>query len=184
MLLFSIANHSDKNMMGLQNLCTLFGPTLMKLSPKDNREIQVEDMGKEIKESMQQAQVLFYLLQLHGEDRLVAEPNDPDKNVASSSSPTDKKTDNDPTNETLTKLNLKSNSPDESRLAYVTDKNNNNVNKTYVNVIPNSPEKKVIHQSAPTINIATATTSPTAQQNRQQPNTGDKYTKINMQTAL
>jgi hypothetical protein len=60
-------------MMGLQNLCTLFGPTLMKLSPKDN--LQVEDMAKEIKESMQQAQVLFYILQLHSDDRLI-----PDKN--------------------------------------------------------------------------------------------------------
>ncbi len=59
--------------MGLQNLCTLFGPTLMKLSPKDN--LQVEDMAKEIKESMQQAQVLFYILQLHSDDRLI-----PDKN--------------------------------------------------------------------------------------------------------
>ena len=56
-------------MMGLQNLCTLFGPTLMKLSPKDN--LQADDMAKEIKESMQQAQVLFYILKLHEEDRLI-----------------------------------------------------------------------------------------------------------------
>ena len=63
-------------MMGLQNLCTLFGPTLMKLSPKDN--LQADDMAKEIKESMQQAQVLFYVLKLHEEDRLIA--NDPEQN--------------------------------------------------------------------------------------------------------
>jgi hypothetical protein len=56
-------------MMGLQNLCTLFGPTLMKLSPKDN--LQADDMAKEIKESMQQSQVLFYILKLHEEDRLI-----------------------------------------------------------------------------------------------------------------
>lgn len=60
-------------MMGLQNLCTLFGPTLMKLSPKDN--LQAEDMNKEIKESMQQAQVLFYILQLHSEDKLINDIN-------------------------------------------------------------------------------------------------------------
>ena len=59
-------------MMGLQNLCTLFGPTLMKLSPKDN--LQVDDMAKEIKESMQQAQVLFYILKLHEENRLIVDP--------------------------------------------------------------------------------------------------------------
>lgn len=58
--------------MGLQNLCTLFGPTLMKLSPKDN--LQADDMAKEIKESMQQAQVLFYILKLHEEDRLIVDP--------------------------------------------------------------------------------------------------------------
>jgi len=69
--LLNIASHSDKNMMGLQNLCTLFGPTLMKLSPKDN--LQVDDMSKEIKESMQQAQVLFYILQLHSDDKLNAD---------------------------------------------------------------------------------------------------------------
>jgi hypothetical protein len=67
----SIASRSDKNMMGLQNLCTLFGPTLMKLSPKDN--LQADDMAKEIKESMQQAQVLFYILKLHEEDRLIVD---------------------------------------------------------------------------------------------------------------
>ena len=67
--LINIANRSDKNMMSSQNLCTLFGPTLMKLSPKDN--LQTDDMAKEIKESMAQAQVLFYILQMHAEDRLV-----------------------------------------------------------------------------------------------------------------
>lgn len=65
--------------MSLQNLCTLFGPTLMKLSPKDN--LQMDDMAREIKESMQQAQVLFYILQMHSEDRLVV-----DASSASSSS--------------------------------------------------------------------------------------------------
>jgi hypothetical protein len=55
--------------MSLQNLCTLFGPTLMKLSPKDN--LKADDMAKEIKESIQQAQVLFYILKLHSDDRLV-----------------------------------------------------------------------------------------------------------------
>ena len=57
--------------MSLQNLCTRFGPTLMKLSPKDN--LQMDDMAREIKESMQQAQVLFYILQMHAEDRLVVD---------------------------------------------------------------------------------------------------------------
>jgi hypothetical protein len=71
---FSIASHSDKNMMGLQNLCTLFGPTLMKLSPKDN--LHVDDMNREIRESMQQAQALFYILQLHAEQRLSNDPYD------------------------------------------------------------------------------------------------------------
>ena len=66
----SIANHSDRNMMGVQNLCTLFGPTLMKLSPKEGTS-GLDDMNKEIRESMQQAQVLFYLLQLHAEDKLI-----------------------------------------------------------------------------------------------------------------
>lgn len=58
--------------MGLQNLCTLFGPTLMKLSPKEQ---QIDDMAKEIKESMQQAQALFYILKLHEENRLIADPD-------------------------------------------------------------------------------------------------------------
>jgi hypothetical protein len=58
-------------MMGLQNLCTLFGPTLMKLSPKDN--LHADDMNKEIRESMQQAQALFYILQLHAEQRLATD---------------------------------------------------------------------------------------------------------------
>ena len=51
----------------------------MKLSPKDN--LQMDDMAREIKESMQQAQVLFYILQMHSEDRLVV-----DASSASSSS--------------------------------------------------------------------------------------------------
>ena len=70
-LFYSISLRSDKNMMGLQNLCTLFGPTLMKLSPKEQ---QIDDMAKEIKESMQQAQALFYILKLHEENRLIADP--------------------------------------------------------------------------------------------------------------
>ncbi len=57
--------------MGLQNLCTLFGPTLMKLSPKEQ---QIDDMAKEIKESMQQAQALFYILKLHEDNRLLVDP--------------------------------------------------------------------------------------------------------------
>lgn len=64
-------------MMGLQNLCTLFGPTLMKLSPKDN--LQVDDMAREIKESMQQAQALFYILKLHEESRLLVDPDQKDQ---------------------------------------------------------------------------------------------------------
>lgn len=58
-------------MMGIQNLCTLFGPTLMKLSPKEQ---QIDDMAKEIKESMQQAQALFYIMKLHEENRLLVDP--------------------------------------------------------------------------------------------------------------
>lgn len=98
--MFSIANHSDKNMMGMQNLCTLFGPTLMKLSPKDN--LQVEDMSKEIKESMQQAQVLFYILQLHSEDKLITEANETSQtDQVSSKSPSNItiKTDNNDTSD-------------------------------------------------------------------------------------
>ena len=45
----------------------------MKLSPKDN--LHVDDMNREIRESMQQAQALFYILKLHAEQRLT---NDPD----------------------------------------------------------------------------------------------------------
>ncbi|CAF0746642.1 unnamed protein product [Brachionus calyciflorus] len=67
--LLNIASFSEKNMMSLRNLCTLFGPTLMKLSPKDN--LQVEDMNREINESMLQAQILFYILQLHSEGKLI-----------------------------------------------------------------------------------------------------------------
>lgn len=79
--LLNIASHSDKNMMTTQNLCTLFGPTLMKLSPKDNMPV-VEDMGKEIRESVQQAQALFYILQLHSENKLIKgvdDDNEPDE---------------------------------------------------------------------------------------------------------
>ncbi len=42
----------------------------MKLSPKEGAS-GLDDMNKEIRESMQQAQVLFYLLQLHAEDKLI-----------------------------------------------------------------------------------------------------------------
>ncbi len=56
--------------MSLQNLSTLFGPTLMKLNtPRD--KLETDDMAKEIKESMQQASVLFYTLKLHGDNRLL-----------------------------------------------------------------------------------------------------------------
>jgi len=75
--LLNISLRSDKNMMGLQNLCTLFGPTLMKLSPKDN--LQFDDMAREIKESMQQAQALFYILKLHEENRLLVDADQNDK---------------------------------------------------------------------------------------------------------
>ena len=171
--------------MGLQNLCTLFGPTLMKLSPKDNREVQLEDMNKEIKESMQQAQVLFYLLQLHAEDRLIADPEAADKNDSSPTAIETKKSDND-FNENMTKLNLKSNTsntlPEESfkdsnphvTSSYLhTDKNNNNLNKNFVNMKANSPENNLAQQ-----NSAPKTPS------RQPPNPGEKYAKLNMQTAL
>ena len=155
-------------MMGLQNLCTLFGPTLMKLSPKDNREIHVDDMSKEIKESMQQAQVLFYLLQLHAEDRLL---NDIET--------VDTKTTDNAMNENMTKLNLK---PHTSMLnedtfknsnqlmaTANTDKNNNNLNRAHANL----PE-----------NNATQQNSTPKTPSRQQANVGDKYAKLNMQTAL
>jgi hypothetical protein len=85
-------------MMGLQNLCTLFGPTLMKLSPKDN--LQMDDMNREIRESMQQAQVLFYILQLHSEDKLIGDLLNDNDNSSSQ-----EKTDNEfssKSNENLT----------------------------------------------------------------------------------
>lgn len=72
--------------MGLQNLCTLFGPTLMKLSPPKSDNMQMEDMNKEIKESMQQAQVLFYILQLHAQDKLVNDIELPGASASASDS--------------------------------------------------------------------------------------------------
>lgn len=107
----SIASKSDKNMMGLQNLCTLFGPTLMKLSPKDN--LQADDMAKEIKESMQQAQVLFYVLKLHEEDRLIMEHKEQLNQLSTSSSASTLVN-----NSMLTSTYL--------------DKNNNNINKNHL----------------------------------------------------
>lgn len=107
----SIASKSDKNMMGLQNLCTLFGPTLMKLSPKDN--LQADDMAKEIKESMQQAQVLFYVLKLHEEDRLIMEHKEQLNQLSTSSSAS-----------TLVNNSMLSST-------YL-DKNNNNINKNHL----------------------------------------------------
>ena len=167
--------------MGLQNLCTLFGPTLMKLSPKDNREIQVEDMSKEIKESMQQAQVLFYLLQLHAEDRLISVPEVIETKPTLNSILNDKKTENiNDLNENITKLGLKpisSKQEDDSlrnftQLQQQTDKNNN----TFVNFRTASklPENNPIQQQN------TAPKTPT----RQQQTSGEKYAKLNMQTAL
>lgn len=116
-------------MMSLRNLCTLFGPTLMKLSPKDN--LQAEDMNREIKESMLQAQILFYILQLHADGKLISddtpEPNqkpDCDVNLI------DNQIDN------FRRLNIKSKPH--------TDGNNNN--------IPNSQKAKSTQKS----NIQTA----------------------------
>jgi hypothetical protein len=162
-------------MMGLQNLCTLFGPTLMKLSPKDNREIQVEDMSKEIRESMQQAQVLFYLLQLHAEDRLINYQEAILNNNISENT--------NELKENMTRLGLYSNNSkplNESSkgLTQQTDKNNNNfVNMKVTN---NPPENNPIQQSPQDPQGVKAPKTPT----RQPQNTGEKYAKLNMQTAL
>ena len=67
--LFSIANNSHKNKMDFRNLTTLFGPTLMKLSPKDKTE--ADNMAREISESTQQASVLFYIMKLHSQEKLI-----------------------------------------------------------------------------------------------------------------
>jgi hypothetical protein len=56
---FSIANNSQKNKMDCRNLTTLFGPTLIKLSPKDKTE--ADNMAREISKSTQ-ASVLFYII--------------------------------------------------------------------------------------------------------------------------
>jgi len=170
--------------MGLQNLCTLFGPTLMKLSPKDNREIQVEDMSKEIKESMQQAQVLFYLLQLHAEDRLINYQEVIDnKNTLASILNNSISENTNELKENMTRLGLYSNNSkplNESSkgLAQQTDKNNNNfVNMKVTN---NPPENNPIHQNTEDPQGIKAPKTPT----RQLQNTGEKYAKLNMQTAL
>jgi hypothetical protein len=52
----------------------------MKLSPKDN--LQADDMSKEIKESMQQAQVLFYILQLHSDDKIIVDSDNLTDNLS------------------------------------------------------------------------------------------------------
>jgi hypothetical protein len=152
--LLNIANRSDKNMMGLQNLCTLFGPTLMKLSPKDN--LQVEDMTKEIKESMQQAQVLFYILQLHSDEKLIADQFE--INV--------KYTDNNINN--LISENL-------SKLHVNKDKNNNNLS----GISTNSTLSQSSHQSTITANNLgkiSSTLTPTLETNT--------IPKNNLHTAL
>lgn len=158
--------------MGRQNLCTLFGPTLMKLSPKDNREIHVEDMGKEIKESMQQAQVLFYILQLHEEDRLISDPVNEkhQQNLLNlfNNRLTDKITDNNnEINENMSKLDVKQ--PNTAIPAAPMqppprlDRNNNNLSKPG----SNSPENNKNNN------------------NNNKGNVQDKYAKLlNMQTAL
>jgi frataxin-like iron-binding protein CyaY len=66
-------------MMGIQNLSTLFGPTLMKLSPKDKPEM--DDMAREIRESMQQASALFYILKLHSNHKLLQLNFDSENNI-------------------------------------------------------------------------------------------------------
>ena len=97
----------------------------MKLSPKDN--LPVEDMNKEIRESMQQAQALFYILQLHSDDRLVNDPDLTEKsslNLEKYSSNTDNSKSNSQTDlrdANMTGLNMKS-----SALLSV-DNNNNNL---------------------------------------------------------
>ena len=55
--------------MDRRNLTTLFGPTLMKLSPKD--KLEADNMAREITESTQQATVLFYIMKLHAQEKLV-----------------------------------------------------------------------------------------------------------------
>ncbi len=55
--------------MDCRNLTTLFGPTLMKLSPKDKTE--ADNMAREISESTQQASVLFYIMKLHSQEKLI-----------------------------------------------------------------------------------------------------------------
>jgi hypothetical protein len=109
-------------MMGLQNLCTLFGPTLIKLSPKDN--LQVEDMNREIRESMQQAQVLFYILQLHSNDRLINdESNTNDTNTGLA-----KIEENEPINENTDNTNNSVSENEASPLRrLVVDSNNNSL---------------------------------------------------------
>ena len=154
--------------MGRQNLCTLFGPTLMKLSPKDNREIHVEDMGKEIKESMQQAQVLFYILQLHEEDRLISDPVNEkhQQNLLNlfNNRLTDKITDNN--SEVIENMSKQQTATNMAIPAAPIqppprlDKNNNNLNKSG----SNSPEHN--------------------KNNNSKGNVQDKYAKLNMQTAL
>lgn len=174
--LLNISNHSDKNMMGLQNLCTLFGPTLMKLSPKDNREIQYEDMGREIRESMQQAQVLFYLLQLHAEDRLITDVvvlatttttnSDQKSNLTLNLFNKINKTDNDDLTDHMTNVNLKSNQETALIVKSLQSmaQNNNSLNSKISENTPN----QVQSQRAP----------PSRQ------NSSEKYAKLNMQTAL
>lgn len=137
--LLNIANYSDKNMMSLKNLCTLFGPTLMKLSPKDN--LQVEDMNREINESMQQAQVLFYILQLHSEGRLINDPNETHN--------TQRQTDNQAgvqesqqLLENIAKLNL-TNKSTPPPLPSKTDNNNNNLQNN-----PNTSNRQNQNSSA------------------------------------
>lgn len=114
--------------MSLRNLCTLFGPTLMKLSPKDN--LQAEDMNREIKESMLQAQILFYILQLNSDGKLI--PDSPESFQKSDSNVNliDNQIEN------LKRLNVKSKSH--------TDGNNNN--------IPSSQKSKSAQKS----NVQTA----------------------------
>lgn len=114
--------------MSLRNLCTLFGPTLMKLSPKDN--LQPEDMNKEIKESMLQAQILFYILQLNSDGKLISDSTDFYQKPDSDVNLIDNQIDN------FKRLNLKSKPH--------TDGNNNN--------IPSSQKSK----SVPKSNVQTA----------------------------
>lgn len=153
----SISSRSDKNMMGLQNLCTLFGPTLMKLSPP-NETLQVEDMNKEIKESMQQAQVLFYILQLHSDDKLIGDNTSStvvDLPTASSSSPSSgsmgsARAAGAPQQQQQSESNRRR-SIDSSQNQLIIDNNNNNL---------------------------VTTTNPSSSSSH------DRFTKLSMQTAL